>query len=74
MEIRLEHDPDGTATVVARLAAERAGVEPAIDGVPNRWWRAGLADAVERAPELRPAESRYDAALSLRSTRGATRA
>jgi hypothetical protein len=74
VEIRLEHDPDGTATVAARLAAERAGVEPAIDGVTSLWWHAGLADAVERAPELRTAEGRYDAALSPRSTRGATRA
>jgi hypothetical protein len=75
VEIRLENDPDGDATAAARLAAERAGVAAETGGAPGLWWRAGLADAVERAPEPRAAAAPgYEAAPSPRSTRGATRA
>jgi hypothetical protein len=56
------------AVIVAALT--RAGVEP--DDRPqaysSRWRRAGLAEALERAP------ARRAYALSPRSSRGATRA
>ena len=38
------------------------------------WWRAGLVDALERAPSGVPRPSAYDAVRSPRSTLGATRA
>lgn len=59
-----------------RLAVERAvaAVAPGTSGHGWGWWRAGLAEAVDRVPAGRPRPSAYEAARSPRSTRGATRA
>ena len=75
MEIELAHDPDGRIAKAASAAAGYAGLDLSADGraAGSAWWRAGVAEALERTPEgVLP--SRYDAARSPRSTRGATRA
>jgi hypothetical protein len=58
--------------------AEQAAVDRALAGLhaetPSPWWRAGVADAHERAPSDAPRPSVYEAARSPRSTLGATRA
>ena len=40
----------------------------------DAWWRAGIADAVERYPAVEPRPAAYEAARSPRNSRGATRA
>lgn len=61
-------------------AAEREAVARAIDLVAETmsktspWFRAGLVDALERAPSDVPRPSAYEAVRSPRSTLGATRA
>ena len=61
-------------------AAEQEAVGRAIDLTAEAafttasWWRAGLVDALERAPSGVPRPSAYDAVRSPRSTLGATRA
>lgn len=66
-------DPAGAAVVVraAAVAGLRLADRPAPDGA---WWRAGLAEAVERSPAVVLRSPVYEAAPSPRSTRGATRA
>lgn len=53
------------AVAVAALAAS---------GTVSGWWRAGLEDALDRAPGDRPRPAAYEATRPPRSTRGATRA
>jgi hypothetical protein len=75
VEIELAGDPDGRFAQAAIAAAADAGLELSADRRPasRAWWRAGVAEALERTPDgTDPA--RYDAARSPRSTRGATRA
>ncbi len=74
MEIELADDPDGRIARAASAAAEDTGLLSA-DGGPaaSAWWRAGVAEALERTPNGVGPE-RYEAARSPRSTRGATRA
>lgn len=59
-------------------SAERAAVDRALARLDtdsaSPWWRAGLADALERAPSDAPRPSAYEAVRSPRSTLGATRA
>lgn len=61
-------------------AAEREAVARAIDlaaatmSKTSSWFRAGLVDALERAPWEVPRPSAYEAVRSPRSTLGATRA
>ena len=74
MDFTLEPEADG-ALVAVRISAARIGVGLG-PGAPTRvsaWWRAGVEEAAERAP-FEVVASRYDAARSPRSTRGATRA
>ena len=74
MEIELADDPDGRVAKAASAAASHTGLLSA-DARPaaSAWWRAGVAEALERTPDgVVPA--RYEAARSPRSTRGATRA
>jgi len=74
VELTLWSDPDGAATLAARAAVAQARLLEGEPAPSDAWWRAGLADAVEREPELRPGSTLYETALSPRSTRGATRA
>ncbi len=61
-------------------AAEREAVGRAIDlaaettSKTSLWFRAGLVDALERAPSEVPRPSAYEAVRSPRSRLGATRA
>ena len=75
MEIELADDPDGRIAQAATAAAADAGLELSADGQPaaSAWWRAGVAEALERTPDGSGSVG-YDAARSPRSTRGATRA
>ena len=78
MDLELSDDPDGLAGSAVRAAAARAGVDlaPVPDRRSGAWWRAGLEEGLSRDPGA-PAPagaSGYEAALSPRSTRGATRA
>ena len=77
MELVLEPDSDGgLAASAVRAAVTRAGqgVVPGHRTPPDRWWRAGLAEAIERDPSWPTPPRPYEAARSPRSTRGATRA
>lgn len=67
--------PEGGASDYAavRSALAAAGLD-AGKSERSSWWRAGLADALTSAPADRRRSSRYEAARSPRSTRGATRA
>jgi hypothetical protein len=75
VEIELADDPDGRIAHAASAAAAAVGLELSADRRPvvSAWWRAGLAEALERTPDGSD-PARYDAARSPRSTRGATRA
>jgi hypothetical protein len=77
VEIELTDDPDGRIARVARAAAGDAGLGLAVTRGDRQsvsaWWRAGVDDALERAPDG-AVRVRYRAARSPRSTRGATRA
>jgi hypothetical protein len=54
-------------------AVDRAVAE--LDGeTSSAWWRAGVVEALERAPSDGHRPSAYEAARSPRSTLGATRA
>ena len=70
----------GVELVPEASAAERVAVGRAIDltaeatSTTSPWWRAGLVDALERAPSDVPRASAYEAVRSPRSTLGATRA
>ena len=70
----------GVELVPGAGAAEQEAVRRAIDLTAEAasrtapWWRAGLVDALERAPSDAPRPSVYEAARSPRSTLGATRA
>ena len=77
MELELAPDADRQTVAAARVAAARAGLALAPPRRPDArpWWRAGLEDAISRAPSVASAAPlRYEAARSPRSTRGATRA
>jgi hypothetical protein len=76
MELVLEPDADGRATVAARAAAQSVGLSFARGDrtPPNPWWRAGLVEAIERDPSWPTPAQPYEAAPSPRKTRGATRA
>ena len=77
MDIALEPAPDAATTEAVRVSAAAAGLERGSSRADSAWWHAGVADAVDRAVRSAPApagRSRYDAARSPRSTRGATRA
>ena len=67
---------DGAAATAARAAVVRAGLSlvPGHRTPPDPWWRAGLAEAIERDPSWPTPALPYDEARSPRSTRGATRA
>ena len=76
MALELVPPPDdalGTDVVARAAVAVGLSLEPPrlSDGA---WWRAGLAEAVERAPAVARPSPAYEAAPSPRSTRGATRA
>ena len=75
MEIELADDPDGRIAQAATAAAADAGLELSADRrpAPSAWWRAGVAEVLARTPDGSD-PTRYDAARSPRSTRGATRA
>ena len=70
----------GVELVPDAAAAEREAVARAIDLAAglrrgqSPWWRAGLDEALERAPSDPPRPSAYEAVRSPRRTRGATRA
>ncbi len=70
----------GVELVPEAGAAEHEAVRRAIDFTAEaasrtaHWWRAGLVDALERAPSDVPRPSAYEAVRSPRSTLGATRA
>ena len=70
----------GVELVPEADAAEQEAVRRAIDLTAEAasktapWWRAGLVDALERAPSDVPRPSAYEAVRSPRSTLGATRA
>ena len=72
----LAPDVDGGIAAAARAAADRAGLsfQPGQRTPPNAWWRAGLAEAIERDPSWPTPAGPYVAARSPRRTRGATRA
>ena len=77
MKVVLEPESDGAAARAATAAALRIGLSftPANgSAAASGWWRAGLAEAIERAPTRPEVTRRYEAARSPRSTRGATRA
>jgi hypothetical protein len=76
VELAILGDPDGRISAVAQAAAAEGGVELSAGrhGAASAWWKAGVADAIERAPALVAGPRAYDAARSPRSTRGATRA
>ena len=70
----------GVELVQGASAAEQKAVRRAIDltaemaSKTSPWFRAGLVDALERAPSDVPRPSAYEAVRSPRSTLGATRA
>ena len=70
----------GVELVPEADAAEPEAVGRAIDLTAEAalktapWWRAGVVDALERAPSDGPRPSTYEAVRSPRSTLGATRA
>ena len=70
----------GVELVPEASAAEQEAVGRAIDlttemaSKTSPWFRAGLVDALERAPSDVPRPSAYEAVRSPRSTLGATRA
>ena len=70
MDVVVEPEVDPALSEAVRASVARAGVDVEPRQRASAWWRAGVADALERTPG-RP---RYDAARSPRSTRGATRA
>ena len=76
MDLVLEPDVDGGIAAAARAAADRAGLsfQPGQLTPPNAWWRAGLAEAIERDPSWPTPARPYEAAPSPRRMRGATRA
>ena len=76
MEFVLEPDSDDGLAAVARTAAASVGLSfvPGHRTPPDSWWRAGLAEAIERDPSWPTPARPYEAAPSPRSTRGATRA
>jgi hypothetical protein len=79
MELDLAPTADPETVAAVRGAVARAGLVLAPVPLPDRnaWWSAGLAEAVSRSETARnaaAAPSRYEAARSPRSTRGATRA
>ena len=84
MDLELGPEADDEVAAAMSLAAALVGLDPRarVAGDPGRWWRAGLDDAVERAPGTEEAQPSYEAAPlpsyeaapSPRSTRGATRA
>lgn len=75
MDLAVDGAADGVIEAV-RTAATQAGValvsRPPADR--SAWWRAGLADAVERDVASPERSWRYGVARSPRNTRGATRA
>jgi hypothetical protein len=75
MELEVTGDADGRLAQAVTAAATGAGVGLAGDRPPSgsAWWRDGVGEAHERTP-LGAGPSRYEAARSPRSTRGATRA
>ncbi len=71
MEIELVPE----ACAAEQAAAGGALASAALDAeTSSLWWRAGLDEALGRAPSGPPRPSAYDAAPPPRSTRGATRA
>jgi len=77
MDFTLDPAPDAATSEAVRVsvAAAGVGVRPGSGDARAAWWHAGVADAVDRAVvSFDPRPLRYDAALSPRSTRGATRA
>jgi hypothetical protein len=74
VDFDLGPDARDEVTLAALVAAARAGVRVSPPSGRDEWWRAGIADAVERSPAVEPRAAAYDAARSPRNTRGATRA
>ena len=76
MDLALGSDAGRDVTAAARAAAARAEVSLLSSRSPpgDAWWRAGLAEAVDREPSAPFRPPSYEAAPSPRSTRGATRA
>ena len=75
MDVTIEPDVDPAISEAVRVSVDRAGLDagPAREPRGSAWWRAGVAEALLRAPDG-PAPAGYDAARSPRRTRGATRA
>ena len=75
MEVTVEPDADAEIAEAVRTSVARLGLDAGCAPVANRsaWWRAGVEEALGRAPVER-GPARYDAARSPRRTRGATRA
>ena len=76
MELAIADDPDGRVPLVVQKAVIHAGLdlEPEWSPQGGAWWRAGLADALSRAPTSVAEPTTYIAARSPRKTCGATRA
>jgi hypothetical protein len=76
VEIALDADAPSEIVDAVRLAAARAGLEPATDAATDRgaWWQEGVAEAVDRSASAVGETFAYEAVRSPRSTRGATRA
>ena len=76
MELAIAQDPDGRVALVVRQAMIHEGLdlEPERNPQGGAWWRAGLADALSRAPTSVAEPATYNAARSPRKTCGATRA
>ena len=70
MDVVVEPEVDPALSEVVRASVARAALDVDPRHGASAWWRAGVADALERTP----AGPAYDAARSPRSTRGATRA
>ncbi len=72
MGIELVPEAGATEQVAVGRAVTSAALDAAETSSP--WWRAGLDEAIGRAPSGLPRRSAYDAVRWPRSTRGATRA
>ena len=75
MAVTVEPNSDPAISAAVRVSVALAGLHGGSDPIPNgsAWWRAGVEEALGRAP-VETGAARYDAARSPRSTRGATRA
>ena len=62
------------STAEQEAVARALGLAGETASKTSHWFRAGLVDALERAPSEVPRPSAYEAVRSPRSTLGATRA